>query len=203
MHKIKCFYDFDKEEAWLGRMAEAGWALRGRTLTGYDFDKADAGRRVYRIDYRTFKNPADFDDYILLFHDAGWRHVWGSKSSGYQYFEAFGDDPAGDIFSDAASRKGRYRTIALQTLPLLAGSLCLAVSATLNGGIDLAAMADPQSLYFTPGLWERTGISFVAGFLFETPFVLMRNFWWVLAFACLGINVFSLVMLFKLGRKAG
>lgn len=201
MRKLASFYDLDKEAVWLGRMAEAGWAFRGRGLLGYDFDKADARKRVYRIDYRVFGNAADFDDYVLLFHDAGWRHVWGSKNSGYQYFEAFGDDPASDIFSDTATRAGRYRTIALHTLPLFAGSLCLAMSAALNGGIDLAAMADPQSLYFTPGLWERSGVSLVAGFLLETPFVLMRNFWWVLALACLGVNVFSLIMLCRLSRK--
>ncbi|OUO87031.1 hypothetical protein B5F40_14325 [Gordonibacter sp. An230] len=203
MRKLASFYDLDKEAAWLGRLAEEGWAFRSRGLLGYDFDKADAGRRVYRIDYRVFRTLADFDDYVLLFHDAGWRHVWGSKSSGFQYFEAVGDDPADDIFSDTASRASRYRAIALHTLPLLAGSLCLAVSAAFNGGVDLAAMADPRSLYFTPGLWERAGIPFVAGFLLETPFVLMRSFWWVLAFACLGISAFSQIMLFKLSRKAG
>lgn len=201
MHKLKCFFDFDKEEAWLGRMARQGWALRARTTFGYDFDRADACERTYRIDYRVFKNQGDFDDYVLLFNDAGWRHVWGTCCSGYQYFEAVGDAQADDIFSDDASRAGRYRAIARQTLPLFAASLCIAISAVLNGGFDLAALADPRSLYFTPGLWERSGISFATGFLFETPFVLMRNFWGILALASLGMSVFSLAMARRLGRK--
>ena len=40
----------------------------------------------YRVDYRFFKNQKDLDNYIALFEDAGWQHVWGTTSSGGQYF---------------------------------------------------------------------------------------------------------------------
>lgn len=34
--------------------------------------------------------------------------------------------------------------------------------------------------YLTPGLWERTGVDFWGGFLFETPFVVLRTFPYIL-----------------------
>ena len=203
MHKLKSFLDFEKEEAWLRHMAKEGWAFQHRTAFGYAFERADPRERTYRIDYRTFRGRADFDDYVLLFQDAGWRHVWGSTCSGYQYFEAHDACPNSDIFSDNASRAGRYRAIMNQSLPMLAVFLCLIASAAANGGFDFETLADPAALYFTPGLWERSGASFWIGFLIETPFVLMRNYWWTVAVAGLAINVFCIVMLFRLGRRAG
>jgi len=40
----------------------------------------------YKIDYRIFKDKKEFDNYIALFEDAGWKHVYGTKNSGNQYF---------------------------------------------------------------------------------------------------------------------
>lgn len=39
---------------------------------------------------------------------------------------------------------------------------------------------DPKALYYTPGLWEKTGAAFWTAFLFETPFALGRGFAWLL-----------------------
>jgi len=40
------------------------------------------------------------------------------------------------------------------------------------------ALINPKVLYYTPGLWERSGFDFWRAFLFETPFALMRGFSW-------------------------
>jgi len=34
----------------------------------------------YKIDYRIFKDKKEFDNYIALFEDAGWKHVYGTKT---------------------------------------------------------------------------------------------------------------------------
>ena len=41
-------------------------------------------------------------------------------------------------------------------------------------------MFSPNLWYYTPGLWERTGVGFWFGFLFETPFIFLRSSWWLL-----------------------
>lgn len=42
--------------------------------------------------------------------------------------------------------------------------------------IYVGALANPKELYFTPGLWDKQGVSFLWSFLFETPLALMRGF---------------------------
>jgi hypothetical protein len=61
--------------------------------------------------------------------------------------------------------------IAMSFLPLL-------VVFYLVDIIDFKAFINPKELYLTPGLWDKTGISFWFSFLFETPFALMRGFAW-------------------------
>lgn len=46
--------------------------------------------------------------------------------------------------------------------------------------IDITAIMNPKQLYLTPGLWERTGESFWNALLFETPFAIMRGFFWMI-----------------------
>lgn len=49
-----------------------------------------------------------------------------------------------------------------------------------TNAIDISALMNPKLLYFTPGLWEKTGTYFLGAFLFETPFAIMRGFIWLL-----------------------
>jgi len=52
----------------------------------------------YKIDYRIFKDKKEFDNYIALFEDAGWKHVYGTKNSGNQYFLPMNEKAGTDIF---------------------------------------------------------------------------------------------------------
>jgi len=51
------------------------------------------------------------------------------------------------------------------------------------------SIINPKSWYYTPGLWEKTGIGFWLGFLFETPFVFLRSSWWL--FLVMLLSVYS------------
>ncbi|HID0780482.1 hypothetical protein NVT68_010915 [Clostridium botulinum] len=51
----------------------------------------------------------------------------------------------------------------------------LSVSLISNGSINVNLILNPKLLYYTPGLWERTGVPFWGGLLFETPFALGRS----------------------------
>ncbi|NTU26233.1 DUF2812 domain-containing protein [Bacillus tequilensis] len=185
MKKYRYFMDIDSEEQWLNKMAYKGCELEGRGLLSYRFaDEASSDNSTIRIDYRTFTHPEDFTDYRTLFEDSGWKHLFSSQ--GLHYFRKEDANASDDIFSDTESRAGRYKRL-LQTyfaLSFLFLSFIFILYTTKALTIDL--FIRPQSLYYTPGLWDKTGAAFIRAFLFETPIALMRGgAGWIVLFSAL------------------
>ncbi len=200
MRKFKSFANFDKEEAWLKTMAEQGWLLVS-TSFGYEFVPGAAQELTYRVDYRTFRRKMDFADYVSLFEDGGWHHVSGSFWSGTQYFVRLRPDVADDIFSDDASKAARYRRSSeLWLMLFLCYAALLLVSFMINGGSDFPFL-HLQDLYYTPGLWEKTGFEFWRAFLFETPFALGRAFSGSLLVIVTGVFAYQAIRTFLAGRR--
>lgn len=177
MRKCKFFINFDKEEQWLNDMAKQGHRFINKS-SRYEFQPAKPENRLIKIDFRTFKKQADFEDYRALFEDSGWKHIAGTKKSGSQYFEKIDEHGNEDIFSDADSKAGRYQRLSKMWLTLAVFYIPILVVLILTNTVDPAALLNPKLLYFTPGLWERTGAYFWRAFLFETPFVFFRGFFW-------------------------
>lgn len=178
MRKLKFFIDIDKEEIWLNEMAKQGYQLTRKRL-GYQFQQAQPENSVIKIDYRTFKRREDFEDYCALFEDSGWKHTTGTKSSGYQYFKNINENQNEDIFSDADSKAGRYKRLSQMWITMATTFLPLFVVLMTTDSIKLSPIWNLKSLYYTPGLWEKTGASFLSAFLFETPFAIIRGFLWL------------------------
>lgn len=201
-YKFKMFFDYSKEEAWLNAMALQGWSLVGIDALGrYCFKQGDPYAWNYRIDYRTFKSMQGFNEYVQMFWDSGWQHVGGTKGSGAQYFVQLRPSIADDIFSDTASKAGRYRRQSRMWLTLAIIFLTLLISLTVSGSIDVRAMLNPSELYLTPGLWEKTGMEFWRAFLFETPFAAGRGFFWLLPLAVCVFYLFLAIRSLLAGRK--
>ncbi len=180
MIRYRFFIDFEKEEQWLNGMAGQGQEFTGRNMfSGYSFCRSEPVEKIIRIDYRTFTKSEDFQDYRQLFEDSGWRHISGTKNSGVQYFVRTGDSADDEIFSDRASKAGRYKRLSNMWLTFAASYLPIMVAILSSGSIDGKAMLNPKLLYYTPGLWEKTSLDFWRSFLFETPFALMRGFSWL------------------------
>lgn len=179
MRKFKFFLNFDKEEQWLNEMAKQGFQLVNKSIR-YEFQSAPPENTSIKIDYRTFKKKDDFEDYRALFEDCGWKHIAGTKSSGYQYFKNINDNGNEDIFSDAYSKACRYKRISEMWIWLASCFIPIFAVLVSTGAIKVKALLNPKLLYYTPGLWEKTGSSFWNAFLFETPFVLFRGFFWML-----------------------
>jgi hypothetical protein len=185
----KIFWHFEKEEAWLEKMALQGWRLvHVSGWSGYKFVKMDPQALTYKIDFRQFKNKQDTSDYLTLFEDGGW-HCAAANVGGFNYYfyTASGDAPK-DIFSDADSQIQRYQRYSqYMGMSLLVSFLPLLV-VFLNSLTRL-----PELGYLTPGLWQMEGWKFISHFLFETPFVLFRSavFWFPPIFL-LGVLYFYL-----------
>lgn len=201
IHKHKYFLDFAKEELWLAKMSEDGYTFCSVNYFGnYTFLNTQPEKKDYRIDYRVFNHFSDFQDYCTLFEDSGWKHVWGTKNSGSQYFLKIREDASDDIFSDAASKAGRYKRLYSVWLSMLATFLPLFVALFMTNHYNATAFTNPKALYFTPGLWSMTGFRFWRAFLFETPFAVGRGFLWVLFLAVLLFYLISFLRAFTLYR---
>ncbi|NLY18732.1 MAG: DUF2812 domain-containing protein [Clostridiaceae bacterium] len=170
MMKFKIFWDFDEEEKYLNGMAAQGYIFKKYSIFGfYHFEPGKPQNPNYRIDYRTFRDRKEYDNYIALFEDAGWKHVWGTKNSGNQYFLPMSEKAGTDIFSDRISAAARYKTLYSICLAHVACFICYLSVVLLCSGGNLSGIA-----FLTPDLWERTGKDFWSAFFFELPFALFR-----------------------------
>lgn len=176
MRCIKWFLDLDKEERWLNEMAKKGYLFRSTNCFGYyDFECIDEKEcnAVVKTDFRIFKSYKEFDNYIALFEDSGWKHVWGTQAYGTQYFVKRNADASEDIFSDYASKVGKYKRVAMMWISLASAYIPVFIVNFMN--FDSSQIFSFKSLYITPGLWEMKGLLFWRQFLIETPFVMMRG----------------------------
>lgn len=201
MRISKFFINFEKEEKWLNDMAKQGWELNRKSIK-YEFRQTDSNDTIIKIDYHSFKTNNDFQEYITLFEDSGWEHIAGTKSSGKQYFKKIDENGDTDIFSDVASKASRYKRLSNMWLMTAISYFPIFIALVMTKAIDITALMNPKSLYFTPGLWERTGISFWRGFLFETPFVIMRGFSWFIFLILIILYVIFALMSEKHYREA-
>lgn len=179
MRVCKFFIDFEKEEKWLNGMALDGWVLCGKSFNYY-FRKTVPGDSVIKIDYRNFKSNYDYRDYLTLFQDSGWEHIAGSRHSGSQYFKKSAENSDTEIFSDTSSKASRYKRYSNMWLSLAITYIPILIALITTKAVDVTAFLNPKLLYYTPGLWERTGAAFWQAFWFETPFAVMRGFFWLL-----------------------
>lgn len=189
MYKFKFFLDFEKEEKWLEKMALEGYHLQS-TFFGYQFQRGEPEETTIKIDFRRFRKNDDFIDYWTMFEDSGWKHLAGSKKSGIQYFKKIDDTVEDEIFSDHHSKAARYKRYAQMFFGLAMSYLPLLIVFYLTDIIDFTAFIHPKELYYTPGLWDKTGISFWFSFLFETPFAFMRGFAWTFILVTIILYVF-------------
>ncbi|MGB4659109.1 MAG: DUF2812 domain-containing protein [Mobilitalea sp.] len=223
MRKYKIFLiNIKKEEDWISEIIRQGYQLVsvGNCLGFYDFEPCTTGSvpPMVRIDYRIFKKKAEYEDYVAIFEDSGWKHIGGTKSSGKQYFEKVSaeigterDAEVGteeetsateDIFSDHLSKAERNKRISTMWFSLFCAYLPILVVFSMNGIFRFSTLLHPKSLYLTSGLWEKTGSDFARAFLFETPFAMGRGFsGLIILLLILGYAYFGLKSLYWYHRE--
>lgn len=174
------------EEKWLNDIVNSGYRLVSisHATFKYVFEPCvqkqnkiitDTSIGTIRIDYRSFYRKAEFDAYVCLFEDSGWRLLYGSTNSGIYYFEKIREDATDDIFSDVNSKAERYKRMSSLFGTFAVIFIPLAISLHTTGSLNLSAILHPKELYLTPGLWKLEGIDFWKAFLFETPFAMGRG----------------------------
>lgn len=124
-------WDDQKEEVWLQRMAQEGWALEEYKWFQYTFKKVMPSKLVYQLDYQLgFPDKSYFD----LFEMDGWQLV--SSFGGWYYFckEDDGTEKL-EIFTDVHSRATKYIRLSNYLLFILAmHALSFWLPAIINSG---------------------------------------------------------------------
>ena len=122
--KFKWFWAWqdEREEAWLREMSRKGYHLSSVGIPCiYTFTIGEPRDYVYRLDYQPYTKK-DMNDYLQLFHDAGWEHI--GVMNAWQYFRKEArEGEAPEIFTDIESKVGKYKRILMYLwiffLPLL------------------------------------------------------------------------------------
>lgn len=106
MKKFKLYWDKDKEQVWLNKMSEEGWAAKKFFLGMYTFEKCEKGEYIYQIDL--MKNRKD-NEYLEFLEESGvevvcrWFYwVILRKKSSEGSFE---------LYSDKESKISQYKKI--------------------------------------------------------------------------------------------
>lgn len=170
MRKYRWFVDADKEENWLNQMGENDWVCQRVNGFGlYEFTKQPGADQVIRLDFQTISSKESYEEYVQLHKDFGWAHIGGTRKSSVHHWrkKRTGEDV---LFSDTVSQQAYYKRLSLYY-----GSFALFFFVlTISLFDSFTEYASIQEAYFTPGLWEKQGLSFLLSFLFETPFALGR-----------------------------
>lgn len=105
-------WDFEKEEAWLNRMAQAGWTLESFAWTRYRFRKTEPGEYTIRLDLHRYD-----EDYLAFMEETGVEYV--CRWFLWIYFRKRTDKGAFELFSDLDSRIAYLRRIERFILPFM------------------------------------------------------------------------------------
>ncbi|AEF25984.1 DUF2812 domain-containing protein [Streptococcus parauberis] len=176
MIKFKLYFNsMIKEEEWLNSIQEKGYSLSGVSSiipSLYYFKKEESSRdKKVRMDYKRYMSKDKFLDYVTLFEDSGWKHVAGSRWGGLHYFQQLNSRENSEIFSDPESKEAMVNSYYKYASEM---AFVFIIYFFLLMRVTQFNLINPQSWYLTQGLWRMEGRMFWLGFLFETPFVLLR-----------------------------
>ncbi|MFC9538684.1 DUF2812 domain-containing protein [Lysinibacillus sp. NPDC056959] len=171
MIKFKLFFDIEKEEKWLNHMLSKGLVCTNVISGGfYTFKKTDDLEQVIRIDFQQDLKKAERTNYKQLYEDFGWQ-VLKEKSYDGSYYWFKRKDGNDELFSDHDSQIAKYKRLMKHSSNFAIFSFIWLMFFYSNDNFYFFNIKDA---YFTPGLWDVKGFTFLFSFLFETPFAIMR-----------------------------
>lgn len=116
-HVYKIFVNYEKEEAWLNKMAAQGFALENFVLGRYTFKRSQPGEYIYRLELlaNRIRSPESVA-YLEFMEDAGVEMV--SSYGPWVYFRKKSVDGPFELFSDKTSKLAHYRRIIYMLAPI-------------------------------------------------------------------------------------
>lgn len=138
--KRRIFFNYEKEEKWINKMAQEGLHLVKYSLTKYTFEEGEAGAYQYRIQYLGDQSEEENEEYFQILKDGGIEVV--AFDMNWAIFRKKSEEGSFDIFSDASSKIRHYHSISkmlgiLAIVNLFLGFLNFSFDTTLNIAVSL------------------------------------------------------------------
>lgn len=133
----KAFWNYEKEENWINKMAAKGMNLDNYSWMKYTFAEGEPGEYIYRMEL--LENKADHPEsqsYIRFLEDNGVEHV--ASYIRWIYLRKNAKDGEFDIYTDIESKIRHYSRVNTMWVALGAAELCIGIS---NLGIASAVLA--------------------------------------------------------------
>ncbi|KGR74819.1 DUF2812 domain-containing protein [Ureibacillus sinduriensis] len=101
--KIRLFFDYEKEEEWVNRMAKKGWNLSSFWLVYYCFEKGEPGEFTYRNEMiGGLGSKKESKEYIDFLQTSGIELV--KVVFNWAYFRKKAADGPFELYSDTTSK---------------------------------------------------------------------------------------------------
>lgn len=113
----KFYSNYEKEEAWLNKMAAAGWHCTDYIFGRYTFEQGKPGEYVYRIQLLEHApTHIESEAYLEFLEEAGIEMV--ATHLRWIYLRKKAKDGPFELFSDKDSRITHYNRIIVMLLPI-------------------------------------------------------------------------------------
>ncbi|MGE6363738.1 signal peptidase I [Bacillus cereus] len=119
--KFFAAWSLEKEEAFLRKMHQQGWALQKYNVM-YTFKKTEPKDVIYKADFRLdYKDSKEKQkEYIELYEMCGWKHVTSFAKWNYFCKEVEDENELPDIYSEKETRIQKLNELLLFFIIMLA-----------------------------------------------------------------------------------
>ncbi|KXY32528.1 signal peptidase I [Bacillus cereus] len=119
--KFFAAWSLEKEEAFLRKMHQQGWALQKYNMM-YTFKKTEPKDVIYKADFRLdYKDSKEKQkEYIELYEMCGWKHVTSFTKWNYFCKEVEEENELPDIYSEKETRIQKLKELSLFFVIMLA-----------------------------------------------------------------------------------
>ncbi|MGG0649790.1 DUF2812 domain-containing protein [Bacillus mycoides] len=119
--KFFAAWSLEKEEAFLRKMHQQGWALQKYNVM-YTFKKTEPKDVIYKADFRLdYKDSKEKQkEYIELYEMCGWKHVTSFTKWNYFCKEVEEENELPDIYSEKETRIQKLKELSLFFVIMLA-----------------------------------------------------------------------------------
>lgn len=117
-------WNLEKEEAFLRKMHQQGWALQKYNMR-YTFKRTEPKDVIYKADFRLdYKDSKEKQkEYIELYEMCGWKHVTSFAKWNYFCKEVEDENELPDIYSEKETRIQKLNELLLFFIIMLAAIL--------------------------------------------------------------------------------
>lgn len=135
---FKLFVNYEKEEAWLNKLAAQGLHCVDYMMGRYTFEKGAPGEYTYRIQLlENVPTQAESRAYLEFLEESGVEHI--ASHLRWVYLRKKTVDGPFELFSDISSRIAHYRRVVTMFIPIFLANFMFGLRA-FHGGYSFSLL---------------------------------------------------------------